>query len=101
MCLFYLVHLYPVLKLKSLIECKDDPNWVDSNGYTCKTYEDQKWCSNGNMDSTDLTWYMADLEGKDQFPGAHCCACGKPPIEGKRIILLFLKKFIYKMNFTF
>ena len=55
------------------------------------------------MDSSDRTWYMADLEAKEKFPGAHCCACGKPPIEGKIIILLFLKNNLSfkKMSLTF
>ena len=51
------------------------------------------------MDSSDRTYYIANLETKDTFPGAHCCACGKPPIEGKIIILLFLKKFIYNFEY--
>jgi hypothetical protein len=56
-----------------------DTNWVDNEGYSCKEYAKEKWCtSNGKQGSgwEDRWGTISDFTNKGKSALQACCECG-------------------------
>jgi len=61
-----------------------DAKWVDNEGYSCKEYSNEKWCTPGGKHGSgweDRWGRISDFANKGKDALQACCECGGGKVE--------------------